>query len=102
MNGEGSLGGITNEFQQNRKRMHALYNDMQEKLYKELDIAKLIKEKGNDAIDIIGRCISSRTVYDIHHTWTEPLLKDNQRMMMKRHYMMFIKIWKLKLMWILR
>ena len=65
MNGEGSLGGITNEFQQNRKRMHALYNDMQEKLYKELDIAKLIKEKGNDAIDIIGRCISSRTVYDI-------------------------------------
>lgn len=65
MNGEGSLGGITNEFQQNSKRMQTLYNDMQEKLYKELDIDKLIKDKGNEAIDIIGRCISSRTVYDI-------------------------------------
>ena len=28
-------------------------------------LSKLIKEKGNDAIDIIGRCISFRTVYDI-------------------------------------
>lgn len=65
MNGEGSLGGMTNEFQQNRKRMKSLYEDMQEKVYKELDIVKLIEDKSNNAIDIIGKCISSRTVYDI-------------------------------------
>lgn len=65
MNGDGRYGGVSNDFQQNRKRMSTLYNDMQEKCYKELNIAKLISDNNEEAVDIIGRCISSNTVYDI-------------------------------------
>lgn len=65
MNGDGKYGGVSNDFEQNRKKMKALYNDMQEKCYKELNIAKLINDNSEEAVDTIGRCISSNTVFDI-------------------------------------
>ena len=45
--------------------MEALYSDIQEKCYKELNVTELISDNSEEAVDIIGRCISSNTVYDI-------------------------------------
>lgn len=65
MNGEGRLGGTSNEFLKNGEIIKSFYNGIQRKCYKELDINRLINSNSPETIELIGRCISPYTVYDI-------------------------------------
>ena len=49
----------------NGEIIKSFYNAIQRKCYKELDINRLINSNSPETIELIGRCISPYTVYDI-------------------------------------